>query len=318
MKRKDFFKAAVMLPMAGDWLITDQTFKPSQSMMLVDTHQHLLDTARFPSDWGQLPVEGNFGVSEYLHATRGLGVEKAVYMEVGVPMSRKREEAEYAIELCKDKNSPTVAAVISYDIRQRDFKSFLSQYKNSPYIKGIRASFRSSDDFSDNTIIQHARFLGELGMSLDFSISPRLLGAVSQLIKICPDTRFLVNHCANVDPKAFLPKGSVSGYADHNLQQWLNDVRAIASFRNTVCKISGVGSRSPGYEYNAKTLGPAVNSCLDIFGPDRVMFASDWPWCLRGIEVAEWVKILKQIVSTRSRIDQEKHFHRNAELFFNI
>lgn len=318
MNRKDFFTAAGVIPFASNWLFANRQLEAKPTMKLIDTHQHLYDTRRFPSNWGQLPVEGNFGVEEYIQATQGLGIEKAVYMEVGVPKNRKFEEAQYAIELCADNHNPTVAAVISYDIHDSNFSSFIKQFKGSRYIKGIRASFRSVDDFADKTVTRNAQLLGTLGMSLDFSISPRWLGAVQALIRSCPDTRFLVNHCANADPKAFLPRGSVSGYPDHSPEQWIRDINAVAEMKNVVCKISGVATRSPGYLFSAATLGPVINHCLEIFGPDRVMFASDWPWCLRGIEVSRWVSILKEVVGSKPRLEQEKLFYRNAELFYNI
>src|SRR5688500_17322672 len=96
MNRKDFFAAAAMIPLAGEWLLDNKKIPLKPALKLVDTHQHLYDTVRFPSGWGQVPVEGNFGIKEYLHAAEGLGIQKAVYMEVGVPKARKYEEAQYA------------------------------------------------------------------------------------------------------------------------------------------------------------------------------------------------------------------------------
>jgi predicted TIM-barrel fold metal-dependent hydrolase len=157
-----------------------------------------------------------------------------------------------------------------------------------------------------------------MNMSLDFSIPPGWLHSIPELIRLCPDTRFILEHCGNVDPKAFFKSEALFGKPDHDREQWIADMKAIASERNVACGISGVVTRSPGYPLTVNNLAPAINHCLDIFGPDRVMFASDWPWCLKSMELRSWVNILKKVVVNRSYQDQKKLFHDNALKFYNI
>jgi predicted TIM-barrel fold metal-dependent hydrolase len=92
----------------------------------------------------------------------------------------------------------------------------------------------------------------------------------------------------------------------------------VAENKNVVCKISGIMSTSTGYPKTAQTLAPGINHCLDIFGQDRVMFASDWPWCLKSNKLEEWVTILKEIVKNRPYSEQKKMFHNNAIKFYSI
>lgn len=318
MNRKEFIAAASLLSLAPSVPFASGGKKDIPALKLIDTHQHLYDTDRFPDNWGLIPVDGDFGMRQYQEIARAVNIEKAVYIEVAVPTVRKYDEAMYAVELCEDDSNPTVAAVISYDIYSDDFVSYMSRFKKYPCIKGIRAGFRSEQDLSDEKIIRHARALGEMGMSLDFSISPRWLGAMARLVQNCPETLFLVNHCANVDPKAFMARKKTPGRPDHNPQQWLTDMKRLAAQENVACKISGVVTRSSGYLLNADNLGPAIRHCLEIFGPDRAMFASDWPWCLRGMDVKGWVNILKETVAKQPREDQEKLFYKNAIQFYRL
>jgi predicted TIM-barrel fold metal-dependent hydrolase len=315
MNRKEFIAAASLLPFASSGSAGPKS--ETAAYRLFDTHQHLYETTRFSDNWGTVPVEGDFGMSKYLKVASEVNIEKAIYIEVAVPPARKHDEAMYAIELCADNSNPTAGAVISYDLYSDDFISYIAQFKKYSSVKGIRAGVRNQQDVSNEKIIKHVRALGEMGMSLDFSASPRWLGAMATLIQNCPDTLFLVNHCANVDPKAFAGK-NVPGYPDHSPQQWLTDLRRVAEQKNVACKISGVVTRSSGYLLNAANLGPAIKQCLSVFGPDRVMFASDWPWCLRGIDVKGWVDILKEVVVKEPRDDQEKLFYNNALKFYRI
>ena len=91
----------------------------------------------------------------------------------------------------------------------------------------------------------------------------------------------------------------------------------LADQPNTVCKISGiVASATPSW--TADQLAPIVNHCLDRFGPDRIMFGSDWPVCLLGARFDQWVKALKEITSNRSAENQRKLFHDNALQFYQL
>lgn len=321
MNRKKFLASASVMAIAslqGSSLLTASIRKTSKPLPIVDTHQHLVDRDRFKEGWSSPPVPGNYGMRAYLEATKGLNVVKAVYMEVAVPVERRREEALYAIELCKDKSNPTVAAVISADLRRADFEEYMAEFKNSPYIKGIRASFRSTEEMMDEQVLKNVRALGKMNMSLDFSILPAWYSGISKLIRACPDTRFLVDHCGNVDPRAFLDPSQFIGKPEHDRDEWIADFKEIASAKNVVCKISGIVTRSSGYPLTAGNLAPALNQCLDIFGTDRVMFASDWPWCLKSMGVEAWVNILKDVVKDRPYLEQKKLFHDNAIKFYTI
>ena len=142
---------------------------------------------------------------------------------------------------------------------------------------------------------------------------------MGELVNHCPDTIFLVNHCANADPRAFFdPAEDLTEKPSHNRDEWIRDVKNIASNKNVACKISGLVTRVPGHTLTANNLAPAVNQCLDIFGSDRVMFASDWPVCLRKMTLGNWLGILQEIVSTRSIADQRKLFHDNAAKYYKI
>ncbi len=319
MNRKKFLATASVLAIAS--IKGSSALYASNSLKkipLVDTHQHLADLVRFGKGWTSPPVPGNYDMKAYFEATRNVNMVKTVYMEVGVPAARRQEEALYAIEMCKDTSNPTRGAVISGDLKSPEFETYISQFKDSAYIKGIRYGFRSVAEMEDPQLIKNTELLGKLNMSLDFTISPAWLPSIANLIKTCPGTRFLVNHCGNADPRAFLDPASISGKPNHDANEWITAMKTVAENKNVVCKISGIISTTSGYPKTAKTLAPGINHCLDIFGPDRVMFASDWPWCLKSNKLEEWVNILQEIVKNRPYREQKKMFHDNAIKFYSI
>src|SRR5690606_8250655 len=107
----------------------------------MDTHPHPVDFSRLGIGWAKPPVEGNYGTREYLQAVEELHAMKRVDMEVAVEPETHHREALYALELCRDHTAPTVGAVIAADVFGGQFKSYISQFKGSSCVKGIRVWF---------------------------------------------------------------------------------------------------------------------------------------------------------------------------------
>ena len=286
---------------------------------IIDTHQHLWDIERFRNGWSKPPLPRNFNMKDYLEAIKGLNVIKSVYMEVAVPPDKRHEEALYAIEICQNKNNPTKAAVIAVDPGRADFSEYMEEFWRSPYIKGIRHFFASEKEILSSQVIRNIAILGDMGMSFDLVVPAVWLPQANKLIKSCPGTRFIVDHCGNADPKAFFKAGRpLPTKPLHDPEAWKRDMESIASEENVICKISGIVSRVPNYPLTADDLSPIINHCLDVFGSERVMFAGDWPVCLKNMPLASWVNILKTVVKDRTFKVKKKLFHDNAERFYNI
>ncbi len=296
---------------------------------IVDTHQHLWDLTKFQPPWlkgAPAILSKSYVTADYVAATEGLNVVKAVYMEVDVAVEQQVEEAQHLIELCKSPEHPTVAAVISGRPNSDGFKAYIARFKDSPYIKGVRQVLHAPDAKQglclEKTFVASVRLLGELGMSFDLCMRPAELADGVKLADLCPDTRLIVDHCGNADPKAFRKSNQTdsSTTADepsHNADHWRRDIAELAKRRNVICKISGIVARAP-QGWTAADLAPIINHCLDHFGPDRVIFGSDWPVCLLGASLRQWVTALKDVISHRSEADQRKLLHDNAVRLYRL
>jgi predicted TIM-barrel fold metal-dependent hydrolase len=286
---------------------------------IVDTHQHLWDLSKFKLRWLSPPLDRSFTTKDYVEATQGLDVVKAVYMEVAVPPEQRLQEAEFVIELCKQPGSVTCAAVIAGSPSEEGFAQYITRFKGSPYIKGVRGSFSSDRQMNDKQVIRNLHLLGDLGMRFDLNVSPASLAEAARLVDQCPDTRFVLDHCGNADPVAFFPAGrTLPRPAQHSSEQWRRDMDKLGAKANIICKISGIVSRVPETPLTADDLAPIINHCLDVFGPDRVVFAGDWPVCLRGMPLRSWVNLLKAVVANRPEKDQRKLLHDNAVRFYHL
>lgn len=296
---------------------------------IVDTHQHLWDFRRLRPPWLQegTPLCRSYVMKDYLEATRGLNVVQAVYMEVATAAEDKLVEAEYVLELCRQEDNPTVAAVIGGQPGSEGFRPYISRFKDNPYIKGVRHIPKASPGgtflYQQRSFVEDIRLLGKWGKRFDLCAPPQRLPAAISVVDQCPETQFIVDHCGNADPKAFWSDKRRSevpqaGDASHDADAWRRDMGSLAKRSNVVCKISGIVSRAPRESWKAADLAPIVMHCLDVFGPDRVMFAGDWPVCTRVASLRAWVTALQQIVADLSLTDRRKLFAENAIRFYGL
>lgn len=307
--------AAVLPSIAGQALAADD------GLPIVDCHQHLWDLTKFRLPWiakGSL-LDRNYVSSDYDQAAKGLNIAQAVYMEVDVALDQKKAEAEYLEELCASKKTPTRAAVVGGDLTSDKFATYAKSLQGSKYIKGVRQVLHGqprgaclSKTFRDNV-----QLLGQLGLCFDLCIRPGELADGLKLVEQCPETRFILDHCGNADVNAWLPKKRRGGQPDHTAEAWKKDIAALAAKKNIICKISGIIARVPK-EWSADDLAPIVNHCLESFGPDRVIFGSDWPVCLMGASYRQWVTALKEIIAERPLEEQKKLLSENAITFYGL
>lgn len=305
--------ATALLSSAGSVFAADQK---ATGMTIIDTHQHLWDLSRFRLPWVK---EGtilgrSYLLSDYHTAAAGTGIEKTVYMEVDVEPSQQRAEADFVVECCRKPETKMVAGVVSGRPADDDFKDYVSQFRGSPHVKGVRQVLHVATTppgyCLDPKFVRGIRLLGELGLRFDLCMRNTELADAGKLIDQCPDTQFILDHCGNAPVHT-----KEGGVPDRT--QWKRDMEQVARRKNLVCKVSGlVNTAKKGW--TPDDLAPIVNHVLDTFGPDRVMFGGDWPVCLLGATLAEWVNGLKAVVDSRPNEHQRKLFHENAEGVYGI
>ena len=296
---------------------------PDASLPIVDTHQHLWDLDRSSLPWlSTVPafLNRSFYLSDYLAATRGLNVIKAIYLEVDVEPSQQTDEARFVTSICRDPKHPTVGGVISGRPESRAFKKYIDQFKDNTHIKGLRRLMESTPAgfCLQPQFVRSVQYLGKLGKHFEITIQPTQLSDALGLVTRCPEVRFVIDHCGTADPKAFLSERARGGQKPlHDADRWKTDMSRLADQSNTVCKISGIVANAPeGWETDQ--LAPVVDHCLDAFGPDRVMFGGDWPACLLGARLDQWVNALREIVAARPAGQQRRLFHDNAIGFYRL
>jgi L-fuconolactonase len=275
-----------------------------EALPILDTHVHLWDLSKFKLPWIEKGsgLDRTFLLPDYQKAAEGLYVVRGIYMEVDVAPDDRTAEARYVLDLCSGKNAFLAGAVIGGDVASEGFADYLLPFKDDPHLKGVRLI---TPDFLRPSVIRGVRLLGARGLRFDLHPGGHRLDDAAKLVDACPDTLFILDHCGNADAQK----------KDRAL--WQRGIETIAKRKNVVAKISGVVATA-AEKWSADELAPIINHVLDTFGPDRVMFAGDWPVCTRRATLGQWVNTLRQIVQGRSRDEQRKLFHDNAAKAYGL
>lgn len=288
---------------------------------ILDTHQHLWDVRKQHLPWlAGAPeiLRRNYLPSDYQAATEGLSV-RALYMEVDVAEGSLNEEAELVRRLCASGSSQTFAAILGGRPASERFEEYLKRHSEGGFLKGVRRVLHNPETprglCLEKEFVKGVRTLGKLGLNFDLCMRPNELGDAAALAAECPETTLVLDHCGNADAKAFMK--APPREPAHRAEDWQRAIERLALKRNVYCKISGVIESLPG-GWTAEELSPVVNHCLDAFGPDRVVFGSNWPVCLLGGALRSWVKALGEIVSARPPAERTKLWSENARRIYRL
>lgn len=313
MDRRGFLETAAIA--ATGTCVADGDSKAAQPERpmprIIDTHVHLWDLTRLRLPWVQKdsPLARSFVIKDYQTAVEGLNVVKGIYMEVDVDARDLNAEADFVLDLCRQANTPLAAAVIGGRPAEAGFDKYIGRFRGNRFLKGVRQVLHSDSAKPGFCLtpafVRGVQQLGDAGLSFDLCMRPTEVGDAVKLTEACPNTRFILDHCGN---------GPV--YAKDRTQ-WQRDMERLARQRNVVCKVSGIVVQARE-RWTAADLAPVINHTLDTFGPDRVMFAGDWPVCTLKATFRQWVEALRSIVRTRTEENQRKLFHDNAARFYGI
>ena len=134
----------------------------------------------------------------------------------------------------------------------------------------------------------------------------RQLPAALTLPARLPDQPFVVDHLAKPSIKA------------GGLEPWATAMRDLARRRNVCCKLSGLVTEADWVRWRPDQLRPYLDVAVDAFGPDRVMFGSDWPVCLLAAPYERVLGVIADYVSAFSAAERDAMLGGNAARFYGL
>jgi len=280
---------------------------------MIDTHVHLLEPDRFTYDWTKdFPaLSGRFDLSDYKKASLESGIQAAVFMEVDCEESD--DEAHYFCALAEQPGSFIQAVVAAARPESPDFEQSLEEIAH-PRLTGIRRVLHTQPDELSQTsrFRENVNRLGGLGLTFDLCVLQRQLPIALELVRACPQTTFVLDHCGVPD---IAPNDAPAG---EGFLAWKKAIRALAAEPNVNGKISGISAYAPAPLRNAPSLKPYTDTMFDAFGATRLVWGGDWPVVNLGDGLLAWSTITRELLSGLTEAERFQILTTNAKKIYRI
>lgn len=195
-----------------------------------------------------------------------------------------------------DLRSSTVAKDIDCRIHQQKFVGVRHVVQDEPDPR-----FLLQDNF-----VHGLKTLKHFQLTYDLLLFPKQLPAATELVALLPDQPFVLDHLAKPNVK------------DRIFDDWANDIANLARHENVCCKLSGLVTEADWKSWKKDDFSRVLEVALDAFGPNRLMFGSDWPVCLVAAEYADVVSIIAEILAGLSTSEQTAIRGGTASRFYGL
>jgi predicted TIM-barrel fold metal-dependent hydrolase len=286
---------------------------------ILDTHQHLVYPDQYPYSWtGSVPALAGraFRYDNYLAAIAGAGITRSIFMETSPDDPHWRREAHFVQLLSRQPKSLIGGVIANCRPELPGFAEYVESVRDARLVGFRRILHVEPDELSQSPLfVANVRSLGKQNLTFDLCVRARQIPLAIDLVRQCPQTQFILDHCGNPDIAADIPGRGGKGEPSAD---WRRLIGQIAALPNVACKISGIAANCKPGSVTTDLLRPYVEQIIHCFGWDRVVWGSDWPVCLVNCSLAAWAEHTQKIVAAASVEDQRKLFHENAARIYRV
>ena len=227
---------------------------------------------------------------------------------VAVQADQTLEETNFLLTLAQD--NEFIKGVVGWvDLRDEAVDSTLEQFHQQSIIKGWRHVVQGEPDHNfllRPNFLRGISYLEKYNYTYDILIFPHQLGATLEFVRRFPHQKFVIDHLA----KPYIKDGFYDG--------WAALMQEIGKHKNVLCKLSGMITEADYQNWTAEQLVPYLELVLKAFGPERIMYGSDWPVCLVAGNYTQVKNLVGDFITKLSNAEQEAIMGLNAIEFYNL
>ncbi|GIJ80962.1 L-fuconolactonase [Micromonospora phaseoli] len=278
---------------------------------IIDAHHHLWVRSRHPQPWidpvTMAAIDADFTPADLAPLARAAGVTGTVVVQSIASAAETVDLLGVAAE-----DSVVLGVVGWVDLTARDVTDRIDRLRAAPggdRLVGIRHLVQGEADpaYLDRPDVRRGIVaVGAAGLVFDLLVRQHQLAMASRLTRELPEVRFVLDHLGK--PALGRPE----------LADWTRDLRRLAASPNTTAKLSGLVTEVQRSPWTPDDLRPAVDQALDVFGPDRLMFGSDWPVCLLATSYLRWVEVLAELLGGPERADRAPIWGQTARRVYRL
>ncbi len=240
--------------------------------MIIDAHHHLWDPVQHEYPWldgdALAPLRRAYTVDDLWEVTDG----RVAHTVLVQTISDERETAEFLATA--GANDGLIKGVVGWvDLTAPDVADRIAALRAGPggdRLVGIRHQVQDEPDprwLARPEVLRGLRAVGAAGLAYDLLVLVPQLEVATDVAGELPEVRFVLDHLAKPN------------IAAGQWEPWTSRLAALAARPNVTAKVSGLVTEAPWNGWDAGQIAPYVRHAIEVFGPDRLMYGSDWPVC---------------------------------------
>lgn len=280
--------------------------------MIVDAHVHFWDPRELRYPWldGVPTLARPFLPSEYARdsGAGGVVVEKVLAVEGNCLPEQCLREVE-RFEALAGSEVP-IAGVVAFvdlgDVPRRD--RVLAALTLIPLVKGVRQNIQGEPPgfCLRPEFVEGVQEVGDRGLVFDVCATHDQLEDVVELVRRCPRTRFVLDHCGK------------PAIREHRQDPWRADIACLAEHDNVWCKLSGLLTEAAPRAAGDDDLFPYAAHVARCFGRERLMFGSDWPVLTTAGRFADWHDFTRRFTADWSPRETRRFYAETAAHVYEL
>lgn len=282
-------------------------------MRPVDTHVHFWHPKRLKYSWlrGNAFLDRPYEVQDYPTQETSPEPEALVFVECDADPGQSLEEINFVEE--QSQRDARVRAFVAHAPLEEGgaVEPLLERIANSSQkVRAIRRILQSLPD--PNTLLLNpaftdgVRLLRKFGLHFEITVNHTQMDAVIEFARKLPEIPMVLDHCGK------------PGIRDGHLAAFQRHAHDLARCPNVHCKLSGLATEANHETWTDAQLIPYIDTALQTFGPDRLLYGSDWPVCLLATSISRWFGVLERALEGCSQEQLRKIFRENANALYRL
>ncbi|MGR3810112.1 amidohydrolase family protein [Jiulongibacter sp. NS-SX5] len=273
---------------------------------MIDAHQHFWTYSKEEFSWidgSMSAIQRDFLPNDLAQVYQKHKVDGSVLIQVNQNEEENEVFHDYAV------NHDFIKGTVGWvDFKSENLSERLAYYQSKPLLKGFRHIVQGeSDDFLlDPLFTKGVQQLEKLGYTYDILIFERQLKAALTFIKALPENKLIIDHIAKPDIK------------NQSIDSWKFYMKTIAQQSNVSVKVSGMVTEADYTGWKPEDFTEYLDHLLESFGPEKLVYGSDWPVCLVAASYEQQLQIVQEYFSKLSHHEQHMIFHQNAVNFYGL
>lgn len=274
--------------------------------MRLDSHQHFWEYDSKRQDWITPDINRirrNFLPGDLFPILQDAKMDGCI----AVQAEESLRETDFLLDLAYQHE--WILGVVGWvDLKNDKLDELLDAYSDTQKLVGFREVLQSKDPqyMLQEEFIRGVQKIGDRGYSYDILIFPHHLSATLELVNKCKNQRFVIDHLA----KPYIKDGE--------WKEWKKAMALLAERELVHCKLSGMITEADWKKWTPDQLFPYLEIALELFGPERLMYGSDWPVCLLAGEYEKFWEVIEQFTSALSLTEKDRIMGETALEFYKI